>query len=177
MLKKILNQKGETIVEVVIAIGVVAAALAFLTTNMISVSNLGYSSQAREQAGKIAKQTMEAIYIARDTDRCNFYNLIPVTNTIKYFQINSTGLLDLTAGGSSDIPFTRDVTGLFNTDGQSVIWASREIALRKTSISPFGDAQAVEGIQAEVVIRWQTKGIGHDQIYRTTAFLTNWRGL
>jgi len=168
MFKLMIDKKGETILEVIVAIGVMAAVFATITTAIIRVSNVGYSTKNREQAIKIAQQTIEKIYVIRDTDRCNFYSNVSDCPSFTTKIINQHNRLEnYTAGGG-----WADISQLFEAEGgTSAIDPKRKIEFCNKNIS------GIPAKEITVTIKWSTKGIPHDQVYSLRKIITDWRSL
>ena len=159
------NKKGETLLEVIIAIGVMAAVFSSIATATMRISNVGYSSKNREQAVKIVQETVEKIYTIRDTDRCRFFDS---AGLLKYMSINNLNQLD----ESTATDGWENIEELFSIGGDtSAINPQRQIMFKDISYAG-GTAREVT-----VSIRWNNKGMPEEQTYKLKTLITDWRSL
>jgi len=73
--KKILNKAGLTLLEIVIAVGILAVTLSGTMMILVRISNQGSSIEARSLAVQYAQEAMDAVKNYRDNNYCTFFSM------------------------------------------------------------------------------------------------------
>ncbi|HBG82071.1 TPA: hypothetical protein DDW69_04555 [candidate division CPR2 bacterium] len=151
-----IGKRGETILEVVVAMGILGLIMAGTISIIIQMGNLGYVAKSREEATKLAQQTMENIYTYKEKNKCDFYNIAGSKD------INSDGEL---VNYSIDDGYKR----LDATDFRGIEEVWRKIVIERLDYDP-------QKLLVTVKVRWQSKGMP-EQFYSVQAIMADWQSL
>ncbi len=170
--------KGQSIIEVIVAIGILGVTIGGIIFLLVNVSNYGSVSEARSLAINFAQQAMDGIKTIRDNDYCNFYS-----NTGNYqdgyFNIkrdpNGNWRLERLNPQPAATDAFRNIddmtvemrrgTGMDENPMPPAVRGGRRIRIT----TPAADTKRVE-----VTIRWQTKG-SPVQDYVTVTEMYKWK--
>lgn len=173
-----MKQKGQSIIEVIVAIGVIGVTIGGIILLLVNVSNFGSASEARSLAINYAQQAMDAIKNIRDNDYCSFY-FNSGNYQEGYFDLTRDGtgnwsLIRLTPQPSYDSAFKniqdmsssmRLGTGMEENPQPPATRGGRRVYIR---------AITNELRRVEVTIRWQVKG-SPQQDYVTVTDMYKWK--
>lgn len=168
MLKPKLKEKGQTILEVVVAIGILAITLGGIVILLINVANFGSSAEARSMAVNYAQEAVDAIKTIRDNKYCDFfsirdgyYNLNKPNNPNQDWQLTDYSSTERWFDIEGMTSTMKDGTGMKSSEGRG-----RSIYIEPTSTG--------EGKKVAVTIKWLTKGL-IEQEYKVVTELYKWK--
>lgn len=154
--------RGQTILETMIAIGILGMTLAGVIILLVNISNYGVSSEARSLAVNYAQEAMDVIKTIRDNEYCSFFNSSGDYEIYKdgdkwKMQSSAAQWVDIFPEGSREKRATKMQRGINIGDITGI---------------PAGDGRKVT-----VDIRWQFKGLPEDtyQTYTTTTEVYKWK--
>lgn len=164
MKKKIsINSKGQSILEVLVAMGIFSIILTGIITLILTISNYGSSSEARSLAVNYAQEAVDAIKSIRDNEYSSFFDKNGYYNITK----SANGWTFTNNGGNSaewnDIEgmnlAMRNATGM-----DSLLNRGRSIYIDAVpGFVPASDARRIR-----VRISWRVKGTPQAEVYRIT---------
>lgn len=153
-----INEKGSSIIEVLVAVGILSITLTGVVLIMVNAANFGSNSEARTEAINYAKEAMDAVKNIRDNNYCNFFdpNDKPVTSHYKVYRD----------------PSNPNDAWQITTDNQDSGWApvfdeqnteqeTENLATgmeRRISLEQIPGLDVTKGRRVVVEIKWTTKG-------------------
>ena len=158
-----LNQ-GQTILETMIAIGILGMTLAGVIILLVNISNYGVSSEARSLAVNYAQEAVDVIKNIRDNEYCSFFSKSGFYNLTKSgnnWQMSSSGEWNDIEGMTDKM---KNATGMKGSDNRG----------RSINVENITGIPASEGKKITVEIRWQVKG-SPKQTYITIAEIYKWK--
>lgn len=155
------NKAGLTIIEVLIAIGLLSVTLTGAIILLINVANYGRSSEARSLAVDYAQEGLDAVRNVRDNNYCWFFSTNVNGN---YIVSKSNGVWKIDPGASESI--------------LSDYVMKRTILIEDipgTSMPVVPLINEKPGKKVTVTITWQTKGISASQGYTIVGNMYKWK--
>lgn len=164
---KIKSQKGQTIVEVVFALGFLAIVLGGIITLLINSVSYGASAEARSLAVNYAQEAMDVVKSIRDNEYCSFFSQPPGYYRIeKIVGTDRWRMLSSVRGAAGEV-----------IDGMDPV-VQRATNMRRTiNLVTLPAAMAIpstDGKRLIVGVTWETRGIPL-QTYTTTTDLFKWK--
>lgn len=164
-----LRNKGQTILEVVIAAGILSTVLAGIMTLMINVAHYGSNTEARSLAINYTQEAIDVVKNIRDNNYCSFFNYTSGNYDIKLNAANNEWGL---------IPVTTNPPRVALTDaGSANANMTRQIQMIEKTFSPHPDTNvglANRYINVIVTVRWQFDG-SQEEIYTASTDLYKWK--
>lgn len=159
------NQKGASLVEILIAILLFGIILASIILGFTNVARNEHNARVRGQAINLAREGLEAIYVLSEGN----WSLIDSTTTGSSYQVNgSSGEWELVTGSETIGEYTREIVftnairssdGNLDTDG--VLDAAA------------GDYSDPETKVITVTVTWNSFGKNFD--YSQSTIFSNWK--
>ena len=167
MLKINFKEKGQTLLEVLIAMGILTFAISGVIVLLLNVSNYGTSSEARSLAVNYSQETIDVINNYRDNNYCRFFK------TDGFYTINKTG----SSWELNDVSDANQWDRIFLSGSKEDLATKMERSIQVEDIADTGpdDDGQYDGKRVTVSIKWTTKGVPVDQIYKTIAEIYNWK--
>lgn len=166
MLKKIKFKKsGQSILEVVISLGILGIILGGVIILLINISNYGSSAEARSLAVNYAQEAIDAIKNIRDNEYCCFFE----NNKNGYYELEKSGdnWLLVYLGNSS----SKSWKDIFSQNSKEQLATNMQ---RQIKFSDISGINRNDGRRITVIIRWQTKG-SPQQEYITSTEIYKWK--
>ncbi len=161
------NQKGQTLVEIMVAVGIITAVLIASLSLVIAVIQAGAVSRERVQAANLAQEGLEAVRNIRDSywiDSTYGLTINERWQAFKgYLNLDSSGkrIANVSLDGSSWI-----LSSDFN-ETLSLTTFTRRITIQDLNLSDSPGEDKLE-ITAEVLWKNNTKSV------TLSTYLTNW---
>lgn len=169
-----LKNKGQTIIEIVMAMSLLAIVLTGAVVLMINISNYGSSSEARSLAVNYAQEAMDVVKNIRDNKYCNFFGYANANYDIRqnvvtkdWSMLASAQYIPIFSPGSRE----RDAT----TSTLTPNGMQRNIALSNIPTLPPNPPN--QGKRVTINIQWQTKGMPQTQVetYTIVTDMYRWK--
>jgi len=155
-----IKQKGQSILEVVIAMGILSVILGGIIILLINITGFGVSSEARSLAVNYAQGAMDAVRTVKDNECCSFFK-----NPNGYYKVENN------SGGWSLISSSQWVPVLSGNQ-QLATQMRRSIYIEK--IPGIPDIPEEDGRKITITINWQTKG-SPDEEYKIVTEMYKWK--
>ena len=156
-----INNKGVTLIEAVVVLGLIAIVVSALVQLNLAFSRVISSGALTVRADALAVETMEAVRALRDKNWNNLSNLIPET---RYYLSFSESAKDWTIVNSDP----GKIEGIFSRSF-SVYSVSRDVSTGKIVAS--GGVSGDSTLKIEAIVSWSDRG--RDKNIKLTTYLSN----
>ncbi|MEM4260102.1 MAG: prepilin-type N-terminal cleavage/methylation domain-containing protein [Candidatus Woesearchaeota archaeon] len=179
-MKKKLNKKGLTILEVLVSIAIIGSIIGAAVFLVINISNYGTSAEVRSIAVNYAQEAVDIVKNVKDNEYCKFFssdypNGSPATSP-KYYKINPEPI-GMPAGN-----VTYSITPMSSQYWQPKFPAGSKEDLASGNLRRSVSISAIPGYTNQynerrltVEVRWQTKGNSTYDSYKIVTDFYKWK--
>lgn len=164
---KQIGQKGLTILETLIAIGILAIIIGTALILMVNIANYSTSAETRGTAIQYAQEAVDIVKNVRDNKYCNFFSNVSYPSG-RYYEIKTS------ADDSYDLSAIANPGWIDRYVGGTELQLSTDMR-RKIRIENSPGYPVTEARRLVIEVDWQTKGNANRDIYKVVTDIYKWK--
>jgi len=169
--KKFKSSAGLTILETLIAIGIVTVVVGTVVISIINISNYGTSAEVRSVAVNYAQEAVDIVKNIRDNKYCNFFSISYPNN--RYYTANCTsGSCSLSSQGGLTWQYKYS-SGSKEANATGISFPGLRRSIKIETVP--GSLVPLDERRVTVETQWQTKGVPGTDIYKVITDIYKWK--
>jgi type II secretory pathway pseudopilin PulG len=166
------NNNGLTIIETLVAIGIISAVIGAAISLIINISNYGTSAEVRSTAVNFAQEAVDIVKNVRDNQYCQFFSATYPNN--RYYNATcSGGICNISPVGGSATPVWLSKYNIVTNPRENAASGNLRRSIRIIAVP--GSSKPLEERRLIVDVQWQTKGMPSADTYKIVTDFYKWK--